>query len=55
MAASEKDKKAVLLLDLGNIEQSVRRLREEVTSDSFTWDEELYSKVRDLREEIIYL
>src|SRR5688500_8463286 len=47
------EKLAVLLLDLQNITDSAARLRAEVTADEVDWDEELFAKVRDLRQEII--
>lgn len=52
MAATKRD---VILLDLANIEESAKRLREEVLTSASAPDEELFAKVRDLREEIVHL
>ena len=49
------EKLAVMLLDLQNITDSAARLRAEVTGEGFEWDDELFAKVRDLRQEIIGL
>lgn len=49
------EKQAVFLLDLQNVIDSAQRLREQVLTAPDYLDDELFSKVRDLREEIIHL
>lgn len=49
------NKQEVFLLDLQNIIDSAQRLREQVLAAPDHLDDELFSKVRDLREEIIHL
>lgn len=49
------NKQEVFLLDLQNIIDSAQRLREQVLAAPDHLDGELFSKVRDLREEIIHL
>lgn len=53
--ALEQALKQVLLLDLLNIELAAREIHRQVLPEGFVWDEELFEKVRDLREEIIHL
>lgn len=53
MADESAVRKATLALDLSNIADAVRRLQAETVSDDFVWDEELYSTIRDVRQQII--